>query len=91
VRVAVGACSRNILTLILREGMILAAAGVVAGTALAYGVGRAMQALLAGVSPNDLPTFSVAVAIVLITALGGSLLPAVRAIRLDPMTAIRAN
>ncbi len=50
-----------------------------------------MQALLAGVSPADAGTFAAAVGLSVGTALLGSLLPALRAVRVDPMTVIRAE
>ena len=54
-RIALGAQPRDILAMVLRRGRALAAIGVAFGGALAYGAGRAMQALLAGVSPADAP------------------------------------
>ena len=59
------------------------------GAALAYAAGRAMQALLAGISPGDVPTFAAAIALSLGMTLLGSLFPALRAARLDPATAMR--
>jgi len=91
VRVALGARPADVLALILREGLLLAAAGTVLGVALAYAAGRALEALLAGVSPRDAATFSAAVALAVVTTLAGSLLPALRAVRVDPLTAIRAE
>ena len=59
--------------------------------ALAYASARAMQALLAGVSPADAATFLSAVALSVLMALVGSLLPALRAVRVNPMTVIRSE
>ena len=58
VRMALGAQRSNILTMVLRDGALLAAAGIVPGVILAYIAGRSMSALLAGVTPTDLPTFA---------------------------------
>jgi len=91
VRVALGAQPGDVLRMIVRHAIGLTALGVVIGIALAYGAGRAMAALLAGVSPADPAAFGVAAAIAIVTALVGSLLPARRALRLDPVRAIRAE
>jgi putative ABC transport system permease protein len=91
VRMALGAQAGSILRMILRQGALLAAAGVLLGTGLAYAAGRAMQALLAGVSPADFPTFAAAIALSLAMTLLGSLLPALRAARLDPVIVMRAE
>jgi len=91
VRIALGARPGDILSMILREGVLLAAAGIVIGAGLAYGAGRAMQSLLAGVNPGDLETFGAAIALALVMTLVGSLLPAVRAVRIDPLNALRAD
>jgi predicted permease len=91
VRMAMGACPRDILRMVLRQAAVLAGAGVALGVLVAYAAGRAMQALLAGVSPGDAATFAAAVALSVATALLGSLLPALRAVRVDPMTVMRAE
>ncbi len=91
VRIALGAQSGDILSLVLRQSLILAAAGVALGTGLGYSAGRAMQSLLAGVSPADATAFLASITIVLLMALFGSLVPALRALRVDPTTAIRAE
>ncbi len=89
VRMALGAQAGTILRMVLRQGTALAAAGVLFGTGLAYAAGRAMQALLAGVSPSDVPTFAAAIALSLAMTLVGSLFPALRAARLDPAIVMR--
>ncbi|HEV8145484.1 MAG TPA: ABC transporter permease [Bryobacteraceae bacterium] len=91
VRMALGARPGDILSMILREGLLLAAVGIVIGAGLAYGAGRAMQSLLAGVGPADFETFSAAVVLALVMTLAGSLLPAMRAVRIDPLNALRAD
>jgi predicted permease len=91
VRIALGAQPRNILRIVLKESIILAAAGVVLGVALAYLAGRAMQALLAGVTPGDAATFLTAAGLCFLMTLAGSLFPSLRALRVDPITAIRAE
>ena len=91
VRIALGARSGDILGLVLRQGLLLASAGVVLGIALAYVAGRGLEALLAGVSPRDGATFLTAVGLSLVMTIAGSLLPALRAVRVDPLAAIRAE
>lgn len=91
VRIALGAASRDILAMVMRHGLGLAAAGAALGLALAYVAGRAMQSLLAGVSPADSVAYGTAVALVLCVTLAGTLLPALRAMRIDPITAIRTE
>jgi putative ABC transport system permease protein len=91
VRMAFGAERRNILGMVMRRGMVLALAGVLTGGGLALAAGRSLQALLAGVSPTDLASFGGAGALAFtITALG-SLMPALRATRVDPLQVIRSE
>ncbi len=91
VRMALGAQHIDILNMTLGEAFKLAAAGIVIGIALAYGAGRLLQSLLAGVQPWDLGTFAAAVLLSLAMTFAGSLPPAIRAIRVDPTTAMRAD
>jgi putative ABC transport system permease protein len=91
VRVALGAQPRDILRIVLRQSLVLAAAGVLIGVALAYAAGQAMRALLVGVTPGDPATFLIAAALCLLMTAAGSLVPSLRAIRVDPITALRAE
>jgi ABC-type antimicrobial peptide transport system permease subunit len=91
VRIALGAEWKDILAMILRDGMLLAAAGIVIGIAFAYGAGRSLESILAGVQPGDLATYAVGLIVALVTTLAGSFFPAIRALRVDPMTAMRAE
>jgi putative ABC transport system permease protein len=91
VRIALGARPGNILTMVMREGLALAAVGGLAGALLAYVAGSSMQSLLAGVQPHDAATFLASAAVVLLTTVTGSLVPALRALRVDPATALRAE
>jgi predicted permease len=91
IRIALGAQRREILRMVVRQGVRLAGLGALAGIAVAYAAGRGMEALLFGVHPGDAATFLLAVAVCLLTALAGSLLPARRAVRLDPLSVIRAE
>ena len=89
VRMALGAQRFNILAMILRESFALAAAGVACGVAGGYAAGRAMEALLAGVPPADTTIFCAAVALSLGMTMLGSLIPSLRAVRVDPASVIR--
>ena len=91
VRIALGARWGNILTMVLRQGMLLSVAGLLPGVALAYAAGRAMESLLAGVKPADTVTLMAAVGLCLVIWIVGSLLPALRAVRVDPLTVIRSE
>jgi putative ABC transport system permease protein len=91
VRVALGAKPRDILGMVLGQAAFVAVAGVLPGAVLAYQAGLAMQALLAGVKPNDPATFLAAAALCVAMTLFGSLLPAWRAVSVDPITALRAE
>jgi predicted permease len=91
VRMALGAASRDVLRLVLGNGVRLALGGVALGLALAWAAGRTLEALLAGVSPHDGATYIIAIAVVLVMALLGSLLPTLRALRVDPVAVMRVE
>jgi ABC-type antimicrobial peptide transport system permease subunit len=63
----------------------------VPGLLLAYGAGRAMNALLFGVGPGDPATIAAGVAVVMVVTIAGSMIPAFRAVRVSPMLAMRAE
>jgi putative ABC transport system permease protein len=91
VRMAMGASRSDILRLVLRHGVSLGLAGVGLGLGLAFAAGRGLEALLAGVSPRDAVTFLAAAGVAVSMTFLGSLLPALRAIRVDPLTVMRAE
>jgi putative ABC transport system permease protein len=90
-RLALGARGGDLLGLVLRQGLRLAGAGGLLGLPLAYAAARGMEALLAGVRPGDPATFLAATLVALLTTLSGSLVPAVRALRVDPTSALRVE
>jgi putative ABC transport system permease protein len=91
VRMALGARRGNIVAMVLLRGALLAAAGVIPGVALAWFAGKTMEALLAGIKPYDAATFFAATGLCLMMTLLGCLLPAWRAARVDPITAMRVE
>jgi putative ABC transport system permease protein len=91
VRIALGAKARDILWMVFSRSAAITAAGVVIGAALAYAAGRSMQAVLFGVPPANLAVFAAAVALAALMALAGSLWPAWRAVRVDPIEVTRSE
>jgi putative ABC transport system permease protein len=91
VRVALGAGMRDLVRLVLTEGVVLAGAGVALGTAIALIVGRWVAPLLFEESPRDPAVFVCVAATLLAVALLASLAPARRAGRVDPMQALRSE
>jgi ABC-type antimicrobial peptide transport system permease subunit len=91
VRRALGEQAGSIVRRVMREGLLLAAAGVAVGVFVAYLAARAMGALLAGVKPDDPLTVSLAAAICFVTAVVGCLRPAARAARVDPIVVLRGD
>jgi predicted permease len=91
IRLALGAQRGNILKMVLRRGLGLAAAGAGLGVAGALIVSHLMAGLLYGVSPTDLPTFAGVTLVLTTVALAASYIPALRAIRLDPITTLHAE
>ncbi|PYP63362.1 MAG: ABC transporter permease [Gemmatimonadetes bacterium] len=91
VRVALGAQRRDVIGLIVRQGMSLAAIGIAVGLAGAFGMTRVVRTLLIGVSPTD-PLSFVSVALFLAgVALLASVIPARRATEVDPIVALRVE
>jgi putative ABC transport system permease protein len=89
VRIALGASSGEIRSLIVGHGVRLALAGIAIGLAGALAASRALQSLLFGVSAVDPPTFAIAAAGLTAAALAASYLPARRASRIDPVGLLR--
>jgi len=89
VRVALGAQRTDVLNLIIRHGLLLTVIGLVIGLGIAFGAGHLLSFLLYGIAPTDPATF-IAVAIVLCAVvLLACYIPARRAMRVDPMVALR--
>ncbi|MBZ5607302.1 MAG: ABC transporter permease [Acidobacteriia bacterium] len=89
IRVAIGATKSNVLSLILRRAIVIVAAASVVGAGLALGLGRLFTPILYGVSPRDPLTYALALALMAAIALAACLVPARRALRIDPAIALR--
>jgi putative ABC transport system permease protein len=88
-RRVVGARPRDILSAVIGDGLRVGALGVIFGTVAALGLNRFLGSLLFGVSPTDAMTMLLAGAVLLAVMLLASLVPALRAMRVDPQVAIR--
>jgi putative ABC transport system permease protein len=90
IRLALGADRRQVISMVLRHGLSLAAAGIAIGLVAALALTRLMQSVLYGVRPNDPVTFAAVTVALLLIALMASFLPARRATKVSPIIALRA-
>jgi len=90
-RMALGATNRSVIALIMREGLVLTAAGCVLGVAIALVGGAALRSELIGIGPADPVSFVGAIAVLLLVGAAASYVPARRALRVDPSTALRSE
>jgi putative ABC transport system permease protein len=88
-RLALGAHARDVLRLVTSRTLVVVALGVVAGSALVLAAGRALQGVLFGVSANDPAAWIASVSVLFLVALAAAVIPARRALRIDPMIALR--
>jgi ABC-type antimicrobial peptide transport system permease subunit len=91
IRMALGAQRSSVLTMILRQGMILACAGILLGLAGAVALTRLMASLLFHVNALDLATFSAVASLLLCVALAACTFPALKAMHVQPMEALRVD
>lgn len=89
VRMALGAQRGDVLGMVIREGMLLAGVGVAIGIGGALAMGRVLPNLLFGITSVDPPTFVVVATVLLIVAMVACYIPARRAMKVDPMVALR--
>jgi putative ABC transport system permease protein len=91
VRVALGAQRSAVLALVAKQGVLLAGAGLVAGLAIALWLGRFLRAMLYGIRPTDPLTLVMVSLLLAAAALIATWLPARRALRIDPIIALRQD
>ncbi|MGH9534247.1 MAG: ADOP family duplicated permease [Terriglobales bacterium] len=91
VRAALGAGRGRLLAMVMGEALRLAAVGAAAGSLAAWLLARTLRGFLFRTPPTDPVSFAAAVAVLVAAALGGALVPAIRAARLDPAKALRAE
>jgi ABC-type antimicrobial peptide transport system permease subunit len=91
VRMALGASVRNVMTMVVRQGLAFAVAGIVMGGLVALWAGRFIEPLLFEQTARDPLVFATVGAVLLIAALAATLGPAWRAMRIDPTVALRSD
>jgi ABC-type antimicrobial peptide transport system permease subunit len=91
IRIAMGAKPSDLLTLVLRQGVGFAIAGLAAGSLGAAALGRFVQSALVDVSPADPSVYGAVAAFTVVVALLSAAVPAWRALRLDPVEALRSQ
>jgi putative ABC transport system permease protein len=91
IRVALGASRERVITMVMRQGMILAIAGAVIGLVASAALTRVLAGQLFGVSATDPLTFAAVPFLLLVVAAGACVVPVRRALRVDPATAIRSE
>jgi putative ABC transport system permease protein len=91
IRLALGARSREVLWLVFRQSVVLGLTGAVAGLVAAAATTKTLAGMLHGVEPTDRGTFAAAVVTIVVLAIAASLLPALRAGRIDPAETLKAQ
>lgn len=91
IRVALGASRTNVIRLVAHEGLTMTVVGIAVGLAGAFGLSRLMQALLFETAPTDVSTYVLVASLLALVAAVACLVPALRASRIDPVLAIRAE
>jgi putative ABC transport system permease protein len=91
IRMALGARAANVLSLIMKNGLMLVLVGIVIGVGSAVGLTRFLATLLFGIEPTDSVTFVVVSAVFFVIAIIAALIPALRATRVDPVIALRTE
>jgi putative ABC transport system permease protein len=91
VRMALGAKAGDVLAMVLRQGTVQMVMGLLAGLVLAGLVSRGLRSMLFGVEPWDISVFLVISAVMLVSGLTASVIPARRATKVDPVEALRSE
>jgi ABC-type antimicrobial peptide transport system permease subunit len=89
IRMALGAITKNVVWLVMKEVITLVAIGVAVGLVAAWGLSRLIQTQLYGITPNDPVTVAGATLALAAVACAAGYIPALRATRVDPVTALR--
>ena len=89
IRMALGAQTRDVMRLVLRQGLTLSLLGVAAGVGVSLAGTRVLAGLLYGVAPTDPATFAAVALLLIAVALAACFIPARRAMKVDPMVALR--
>ena len=89
IRMALGAARRNVLSMVMRQGLLLVGVGVAIGVAGAFALTRLIASQLFGVQPTDPTTFTLVALLLIGVAVLATLVPALRATRVDPIIALR--
>jgi ABC-type antimicrobial peptide transport system permease subunit len=88
---AVGARPASVLSLVMRQGFVIVAAGLAIGLLAAAGAASTLRGLLYGITPFDAVAWGMAIAAMIAAAALANFIPARRAMRVDPMTALRTD
>jgi predicted permease len=91
IRMALGATPSEVLAMVLRQGMMPVATGLVVGAAGALAVGRYLESLLYQMSPRDPMAFGASAALLVVVSIAACLIPARRATQVNPMDALRSD
>ncbi|HYM26060.1 MAG TPA: FtsX-like permease family protein, partial [Vicinamibacterales bacterium] len=91
VRMALGAGAHDIVAMVVGNGVRLGLAGLALGVGVAYASGRGLESTLAGVQPDDPQTFAAAAALIAVMVIVSTFVPTIRALRVNPITAIRSD
>jgi putative ABC transport system permease protein len=91
IRMALGARAANVLSLIMKNGLMLVLMGIVIGVGSAFGLTRFLAMLLFGIEPTDSVTFVIVSSVFFVIAIVAALIPALRATRVDPVVALRSE
>lgn len=91
VRMALGARPARVISMVVRRSLLLAGIGVAVGLAIALGAARLVSSMLYGIAPHDPVSYAAAAGVLLLAAVAAGLIPALRAARVDPVTALRSE
>jgi ABC-type antimicrobial peptide transport system permease subunit len=91
VRIALGAQPARVVSMVVGRSLLLASVGVAAGIVIALGASRLASSLLYGIAPHDPVSYAAGATVLLIAAVAAGWMPAVRAARVDPVTALRGE